>query len=922
MIRLQIMPFAAGTRLGPYEVLGPIGAGGMGEVYRARDTRLARDVALKTLPDNFLHDLERVARLKREAQVLAALNHPGIASIYGVEESNGHLLLVLELVEGETLAEMIARGPVPLDEALRICHEIATALEAAHDKGVVHRDLKPANIKVRQDGAVKVLDFGLAKAIAEPAGTLSPNVAQSPTFSFQPTQAGIILGTAAYMSPEQAAGKGVDRRSDLWAFGVVLMEMLTGRPVFPGDSVPHVLAAVLKSDPDWTALPNGTPAAIRRLLRRCLDKDRRRRLESAADARLEIEDALVPAVEPSGAPERAFSRVIPLVGVAIAAAVLTALGTWAMLRQRAPQERPLTARFTIVPERPLRISPFESTLAVSPDGQQIVYSSRDLDSSAAISGTAGTLMLRPMNQLDSRRLAPYGRSPFFSPDGEWVGFFDDNDFFLKKVSVSGGAPVRICPFNGGPRGASWGGDNTIVFATAHTATGLWRVSANGGAATVLTTPQAAKHEGDHVFPSVLPHGRGVLFTIIEAGRPDSADVAVLDPATGEHRILVRGGTHPRYVSPGYLLYAATGTLQAARFDLGTLQVNGDATPVIQDLLMTGNGAAYYAVSNEGTLAFIAGPAASQPPRALVWVDRQGREEPIPAPTRPYTIARLSPDGTRVALDARDQENDIWIWDFARRTLRKLTDGPGLDQYPIWSPGGSRVIYTSDRAGRSNLYVQSADGTGPVERLTEEDTTQWATAIAPDGRIVGTEFGSVTSFDLFAVPFASRAARPDGSTPVVARTESLLREPLAQSNADVSPNGRYIVYQSNESGRFEVYVRPFPNLRGGKWQISTDGGTRPVWGRNGRELFFADGSQAVMAVPVETSGPFSWGNAAKLFGGVPFTVGVVFRGFDVSENGRRFLMLKEQSEASAKTPPPRIVVALNWIEELRARVPQR
>ena len=915
------MPFAAGARLGPYEILGPIGVGGMGEVYRARDSRLVRDVALKTLPDIVVDDPERIARLKREAQVLAALNHPGIGSIYGFEEANGHCVLVLELIEGETLAETIARGPLPLDEALRIGHEIATALEAAHDKGIVHRDLKPANIKVRPDGAVKVLDFGLAKAIEEPAGVSSTNAALSPTFSVQATQPGLILGTAAYMSPEQAAGKGADRRSDLWAFGVVLLEMLTGRPVFPGDSVPHVLAAVLKSDPDWTGLPDGTPPAIRRLLRRCLEKDRRRRLDSAADARLEIEDALVPGVE-TVAPRRSFPRVIPLVGMAIATAAVAALGTWAMLRQRAPQERPFPARFTVAPEQPLRISPFESTLAVSPDGRHIIYSSRELNPSAAVSGTAGTLMLRPINQLDARPLAPYGRNPFFSPDGGWIAFFDDNDFFLKKIAVSGGAPIRICPFNGGPRGASWGEDNMIVFATAHTATGLWRVSANGGEATVLTTPDVAKHEGDHVFPSVLPGGRGVLFTIIEAGRPDSAEVAILDPATGANRILVRGGSQPRYIAPGYLLYAARGTLEAVRFDLATLQVKGDATPVIQDLLMTGNGAAYYAVSDQGTLAFVAGAAASQPPRALVWVDRQGREEPIPAPVRPYTIARLSPDGSRLALDARDQENDIWIWDFARRILRKLTDGPALDQYPLWSSDGQRVIYSSDRDGRSNLYVQSADGTGPVERLTQEDTTQWASVIAPDGRIVGAEFGSVTSFDLFVLPFANRALRPDGSTPVIARTESLLREPLAQSNADISPNGRYMAYQSNESGRFEVYVRPFPNVSGGKWQVSTDGGTRPVWGRNGRELFFADGSQAVVSVPVETSGPFSWGNATKLFGGVPFTVGVMFRGFDVSADGRRFLMLKEQSEASAKTPPPRIVVALNWVEELRATLPLR
>jgi serine/threonine-protein kinase len=915
------MALSAGTRLGAYEILSPLGAGGMGEVYRARDAKLLRDVAVKVLPDFFAGDPDRLARFHREAQVLASLNHPNIAQIHGLEEAGALRGLVMELVEGPTLAERIEQGPIPAEEALAIGKQIAEALEAAHERGIVHRDLKPANVKVRADGTVKVLDFGLAKALDADAGASNPSAAMSPTLSIHATQAGIILGTAAYMSPEQAAGKAVDRRSDLWAFGVVLLEMLTGRPAFTGETVSHVLAAVLKTDPDWSALPGDTPAAIRRLLRRCLEKDRRRRLDSAAAARLEIDEALTPVRVDVPAPPAHSRRVgiapiaAALAGVALAATIIT----WAVMRQR--QLTPVfPVHFTVVPTaaEPLRISPFESTLALSADGRYLVYSSRGLEGGTRASGTSGTLMVRPLHHLEARPIASSGRSPFLSPDGAWVGFFDDNDFVLKKVLLAGGTPVPICRFTGGPRGASWGEDNAIVFATGDRATGLWRVPAGGGEPTVLTTPDASLPQPDHLFPSVLPGGRGVLFTIAEPGQPDTAQVALLDSATGQHRTLLRGGSDARYVPTGHLVYGAAGTLRAVRFDLATLQVLGDPIPVLDDLLTTDTGAAYYAVSHAGTLAYVGGDAPAQSPQSLVWIDRQGREQPTKAPPRAYAAARLSPDGTRIALDVRDQQNDIWIWDLGRETLRKLTDGPALDQFPVWTPDGHRLLFASDRAGVFNFHVQAADGTGPVERLTTSQRAQFPTAITPDGSwIVGHEFGAPTGFDIFLLPLANAplpAPAGNGVTPLVydART---------QSSAALSHDARYVAYQSIESGRFEIYVAPFPDVAGGKWRVTTEGGTRPVWSKS--ELFYIDGAGRLLAAPVDTMGPFAWGHPVKVLDQMPggVTAAVLMRAYDVTPDGRRLLMVKEQ--AAGPTPPPaQVVVVVNWLHELTAKLPAR
>jgi serine/threonine-protein kinase len=575
------MALSIGSRLGPYEIQSAIGAGGMGEVFRARDTKLQRDVAIKVLPDLFATDPERLARFRREAQLLAALNHPHIAAIYGFEDSGDTHALVLELVEGPTLADRIARGPVPIDEALPIAKQIADALEAAHEQGIVHRDLKPANIKLRPDGTVKVLDFGLAKAM-EPAAASNINVTMSPTLSLQATMGGMILGTAGYMSPEQARGKPVDERADVWAFGAVLFEMLTGSPPFPGEDISHILARVTERDPDWSTLPT-LPPAVGIVLRRCLTKDPRQRMRDIGDVRLVLEGAFdtAPATMPQTppAPRRPLWRLVAFVGVPALAVggVLLGGATWLTVRPAAPQP----VRFAIVPPstQPLTLQGFQRDIAITPDGRHIVYR-------VGPAGTQGSqLVVRSLDQLDACVLPGISsiRSPFISPDGHWIGFFEgEAGGELKKVSILGGPPIALCHFSGNPLEASWGPDGTVIFADSDRSTGLLSVNADGGEPTVLTKPDFSHGELDHVMPFMLPGGRAVLFTILAVGSSSgSAQVAVLDLKSGQKKVLIRGGADARYVDTGHLVYAADGTLRAVRFDLGGLEVTSDPVPVVE-----------------------------------------------------------------------------------------------------------------------------------------------------------------------------------------------------------------------------------------------------------------------------------------------------------------------------------------------------
>jgi len=886
----------------------------MGEVYRAKDAKLKREVALKVLPVDVAKDRERLARFQREAEVLASLNHPHIAQIYGLEHAGDTFALVMELVDGEDLAQRIARGPIPLDEALPIARQIADALEAAHDHGIIHRDLKPANIKLRADGTVKVLDFGLAKAMDPP--TSSPNVTRSPTITTPAmTQAGMILGTAAYMSPEQARGKPVDKRADIWAFGAVLFEMLTGQRAFRGEEMSDVLAAVLRQDMDWSALPAATPPRLRRLLVRCLDRDPRLRLRDIGEARVEIDKAIAGAGEDTAAP-RGRSVVMAsatfLAGIAVAS-----LATWALTRPAPVTLQPM--RFAVVPPaaQALAVNGNDRDLVLSADGTYLVY----------VAGNEQQLMVRAIDALDAVPLRGItgARSPFLSPDGRWVGFFTNNE--LRKVSIAGGPPVTLCPIVGAPRGASWGPDDTVVFATADPTNGLRRVAAAGGTPTVLTTPDAAHGEGDHLFPSVLPNGQAVLFTITSSsGGIETAQVAVRDLTTGHITTLIRGGSQAEYVAPfdhltgarsgqaGYLVYAVAGTLRAVRFDPGTLAVLSDPVPVVEAVMTVQTGAAEFSVSRTGALVYVPGGATGVA-RSLVWVTRQGHEEPLTAaPARAYLYPRLSPDGTRVALDIRDQQQDLWIWDLARQTLTRLTDAPAIDQYPVWTPDSRRILFSSLRPGVANIYAQAANNTGTVERLTTSPNAQFPLSISPDGtRLIVRERVSTTGLDL-------RVLRLDPAMPPGTpsrQTEPLLQTPFTEDNGELSPDGHWLAYQSSESGRFEISVRPFPNVDAGHWTISTSGGTSPLWARRGTELFYLDGAGAMTRVPIQTAPTFSAGTPTKVFDTRYFNGGPG-RSYDVSPDGQRFLMIKTSGTEQA----PSMVVVLNWLEELKAKLPAK
>jgi eukaryotic-like serine/threonine-protein kinase len=914
--------FTSGLRVGPYEILAPLGAGAMGDVYRACDTKLNREVALKVLPPRLALDTDRLTRFTREAQLLATLNHPNIAAIYGLEESNSVQALVLELVDGPTLAERIALGPIPLDEVLAIGRQIADGLEAAHEKGIIHRDVKPANIKIAGDGVVKVLDFGLAKVWD---GAPQTDFSSSPRLTATDIAERTMMGTPTYMSPEQARCKPLDRRTDIWSFGCVLYEMLTGRTPFGGDTISDTLAAILDREPDWKALPQTTPVPILRLIRRCLEKDRRRRLDSAAVARLEFDDALAaPAAEiPALAGHRSI-RAMPMAIALVGVAVIATLVTWAVMR-RASQTPGIPSRFAIVPplSMPLNVSTVDRDLAVSPDGTQFVYRA------GGGAPTVGSqLMVRATDQIHARPLPSiFTLGVFFSPDSRWIGFFTPTE--LKKVSITGGPAITIGPVTPGSLGASWGDDNTIVFGTTDPKTGLWRVSANGGQPTVLTMPDTALREGDHGFPSMLPGGRGVLFTIMAAGQADNAPVAVLDLRTGHHKTLIRGGSQAEYVGPstdteeaGYLIYAAAGTLRAVRFDPVRLEVLGDPVTIVERVMIKASGAANYAVSRKGTLFYVPGGVSVQmAPRSLVWVDRKGHEEPIKAPVRAYGAPRISPDGTRVVLGITDQEsNDVWTWDLAAETLRRLTFTPGVDALALWTHDSRRIVFTSDRSGVSNFYSQAADGTGVAERLTMSATQQFPSSIAPDGKLV-------VGFENLSIVSPTPVARAGAAWRVVLYP---FTRPASQATppaqilfdgvwAEFSPDGRYLAYQSGPSeGRAEVYVRPFPQVDSGHWQISTTGGSRPAWARSGRELFYLDASNTLTAVPVQTSGStFSAGKPVKVFN-AKYATPYPPRPYDVSPDGKRFLMIKN-IESDSNALPPSMVVVENWLEELRQRV---
>jgi eukaryotic-like serine/threonine-protein kinase len=902
------MPISNGTRLGSYEVLAPIGAGGMGEVYQAHDTKLGRDVAIKILPEAFAHDPERLSRFQREAKMLAALNHPNIATIHGLEHSDGTHFLIMELVSGENLADRIKReGAVPVEEALKIAVQIAEALEAAHEKGIIHRDLKPANVKVTPEGKVKVLDFGLAKAFAGDGESSDPS--ESPTLSRAATMQGVILGTAGYMSPEQARGKSVDKRTDIWAFGCVLYDMLTGKQAFDGEDITEILAAVVKTEPDWQALPAATPVKVRDLLRRCLQKDKTLRLRDAGDACIEIQEALsapVPANPMNAVASKLGGWRLPaLVSLAVlVVAGLVGSVAWTLKPAPAPPAVPVVARFTVALRPNEQIALGSGGLAISPDGTYIAYTSTP-------SGGTRQLFLRPMDRSEAIAIpgSDGATGPFFSPDGQWIAFTAGGK--LNKAPLAGGTPIALCDKSNAGTG-SWSADGTIFFPD----TKLMRVSAAGGTPQAVTTPEVKPGESGPRWPEVLPGGQAILYVTGGTNRAfsDDANIIVLSLKTGQRKTLIQGGTSPHYLSTGHLVYAQGGRLLAVSFDLGRLELTGAAAPILEDVRQGTGGMSAYSLARDGSLVYVNGGEGGASQRVtLNWVDRKGTEQPLPAPPHVYLNPRLSPDGRQVALDIVEADKwDVWIYDLMRDTLTRLTF-EGINGFPVWTPDGEKVAYMSQRTGPPNIYWTPTDGSGAEERLTTVGgTNQTPMSFSPDGRtLVYNQQDPKTGYDLWVLPLQGER-----------KPQIFLQTPFNERSARLSPDGRWLAYVSDESGRYEVYVRPFPGP-GGKWQISTEGAAEVTWSPRVNELFFRTGKQRekMMVVDIQTQPTFSAGKPRQLFEG-PYAnnaaAGAWGPDYSIAPDGRRFLMLKPKEQQ--QTALTQINVVLNWSEELKRRVP--
>ena len=868
-----------GTQLGSYEILSPLGRGGMGEVWRAKDTKLGREVAIKTLPEEFAKDEERLARFEREAKLLASLNHPNIATIYGLEEDTGTRFLVLELVEGDTLQDRLKRGAIPVEESLRLALQIAEALEAAHEKGVVHRDLKPGNIKVTPDGKVKVLDFGLAKAFAVDEADV--NLSQSPTLSMAATQQGVILGTAAYMSPEQARGLEVDKRTDIWAFGCVLYEMLTGRQAFAGELASDILAAVIRAEPEWTALPDRLSPNLRSLLERCLEKELRARWHDIADVRVDIQRVLAGQTgifDPAAGSARVtWPKAAMLVLAAlIAGAAFGALG-WNTETPRTaiPRRFVITllgsTRLAIGQYTPLGVP--RPSLALSADGSKLVY--------VVDEGDRSRLYLRLMDEFEGSPLPDTdgAYSPFFSPNGESVGFFVGNQ--LKKISFGSETSVTLCEASNAGGGA-WGGDDTVYFSDLESAH-LLRVSASGGTAEVIPASSGFP------IPQFLPGGRKLLGW---RGILDLDTGEIIEPWGEERR---RG--NPRYVSSGHLVYSRGGILMAQEFDLEGSQLVGAPVPVLETLRIELGGLAQFATSNDGSLVYVAGRDMSEV--AFAWVDRRGVAEPLDLPLRRYGGGfSLSPDGTRLAFDVTTgQSRDIYVYELdSGREIRLTRDGTGAG--PAWTPDGDQIAFSFLNNSRGRDLSLTRSGGGEVEPLLKSETVLFPESWSPDGKILA--FREIhTSFDLRFLTIES------------GRTESFAETPDNELLAAFSPDGNWIAYTTDESNRYEVYVQPFPPT-GDRWQVSSDGGEEPVWSPDGEELFYRYG-QVWWSVPINTESGFEAGAPEPLFEGA--FVNPAGYSYRVAPNGR-FLVLQEREHPVQNE----INVVLNWHQELLERVP--
>jgi serine/threonine-protein kinase len=880
------MPLQSGTILGHYAIESPIGAGGMGEVYKARDPRLNRVVAIKVLPQHIADIAERKQRFEREAQAIAALNHPHICVIYDVGQDNDVDFIVMEYLEGETLADRIAKRPIPFDQLLTYATQIADALDKAHRQGITHRDLKPGNVMITRSG-VKLLDFGLAK-LQQPAA--APNI-----FSALPTAVsdgppltadGMVLGTPQYMAPEQVEGKEADARTDIFAFGAVVYEMATGKRPFEGHSQASVIAAILERDPPPIAsLQPMTPPALDRIVKKCLAKDPEKRWQAASD----LCDALSWIAE-EGVSRIATSLASPHEGMALrvgrrwilvsalACVLVVAIAGVAVWLFKPALPKPVT-RFAVSLPPGQNLDRARPAIAISPDGTRLAYA-------------ASQLYVRAMDGLEARGIpgTEGARNPFFSPDSQWLGFSAGGK--LKKVAVTGGAPINLSDVvTNGIFGASWGREGMIAFSPTPTGA-IQQVSDAGNNPQQLT--RLEKSEFSHRFPELLPGGAGLLFAIVGAGGA-SAKVAVQSLKAGDHQIVVQAGIQPRYTPSGHILYWQGGNLMAAPFDLRRLAVVGAAVPVIEGVLPW-----QYSFSSTGSLVYV--PGVSQTQLRLVWVDRKGAEQPLPAPPHNYVMPRLSPDGRRVAAAVEEADSQIWLYDLARVTLTRLTlEGSG-NVDPLWTPDGTRITF---KGAGNRLFWQPADGNGPAEALTSgplspnDIPVSWS----PDGQVLAFMEQGAGPRSMWTLPLRDR------------KPQLFDRSPLDEVAPQFSPDGHWIVYDSVESGRDEIYVRPYPGP-GRKWQISTEGGTEPVWNPKGRELFYRNRDK-MMAVEVTTQPSFAAGKPRVLFEGAYVLSPRTLADYDVSSDGQRFLMLKGSEQTSALT---QINVVLNWTEELKQRVP--
>lgn len=871
-----------------YEIIEKLGQGGMGEVYRALDRNLGRQVAVKVLPQEFSEEPERLARFEREAKLLAALNHPNIASIYGLEEAGKKRFLVLELVEGETLNTRLDRGTLPVEEALETCRQVADGLEAAHEKGVIHRDLKPGNIMITPEGKVKILDFGLAKAHA--AETTGIDIANSPTITAQMTEPGVILGTAAYMSPEQARSRSVDRRTDIWAFGCVLFECLTGKRTFHGETVSDTLAHILKGEPDWGALPQNTPTAIRSLLRRCLQKNPKNRLRDIGDARIEIDDALTAsAAEIMGAARPVSKWRILFWAASGLTLVLCCVLLWSLLRS--PRATPGAMKHLMInlpekaPVAPAGTSPLgvgRPALTLSPDGSILVY--------VAVVGDHTQLYLRRMDQDEIQPIqgTDGAHSPFFSPDGKWVGFFADEK--LKKVPISGGEPEILCAAPLG-FGGSWGSTDIIFFIPTDT-TEIWKISSVGGSPQPLINLASQKESLACHWPEILPGGDAVLYSLRDGG------ISVFSVRSGRRKMFLDSGSYARYSPSGHIVYADRGKLRAVRFQLDKLEVTGLPVTVLDGVRTERQGAAQFALSRDGSIAYVPGIDATL--GTLQWIDRSGKAEPLGLPKADYGAFKISPDGQAIAIPIIEAGNsNIWIYNLTRGTLTRFTFGQA-DYSPIWTPDGRWIVFSSGGNGTEHFYKKLADGSGEAEQITENEPCLCHPA---SFSLEGKQIASFCrTMDLWIFPF-ERGQEP----------RPFLQTRFIETFPAFSPNGRWIAYTSDESGRWEIYVRPYPGP-GGKWRVSTDGGEESRWSQSGQELFYRFGNRW-MAVKVDSGDEFSAGKPYVLFEG-PY-INIQGYSYDVSPDGQRFLVVEGSEQELAVG---QVHVITNWLEELKRLVP--